>query len=212
MQMTIDGRALEVVPATTVLEAIRQLGGDVPTLCFDERQAAFGACRVCLVGLEGAKGPVPACTTPCADGMVIDTEDATARRVVSAVVELVLSELPAPPGEHTELAAVARELGIGDELRWTGAQHERRHDERHPYLAFQHELCISCGRCIRACDEVQGAFALTATGRGFHANVTAGLDAGFRNSTCVSCGACSDTCPTDAITEITLLHMSDVPQ
>jgi predicted molibdopterin-dependent oxidoreductase YjgC len=212
MQVTIDGRALEVAPATTVLEAIRQLGGDVPTLCFDQRQAPFGACRVCLVGLEGAKGPVPACTTPCADGMVIDTGDATARRVVSAVVELVLSELPEPPGEHTELAAVARELGVAGQLRWTGAQHERRHDERHPYLAFQHELCISCGRCIRACDEVQGAFALTATGRGFHANVTAGLDAGFRNSTCVSCGACSDTCPTDAITEITLLNMSDVPQ
>jgi len=212
MQVTIDGRALDVAPATTVLEAIRRLGGDVPTLCYDERQAAFGACRVCLVGLEGAKGPVPACTTPCAEGMVIDTRDATARRVVGVVVELVLSELPEAPGEHTELAAVARELGIGDELRWTGAQHERRHDKRHPYLAFQHELCISCGRCIRACDEVQGAFALTATGRGFHANVTAGLDAGFRNSTCVSCGACSDTCPTDAITEITLLNMSDVPQ
>jgi formate dehydrogenase major subunit len=78
---------------------------------------------------------------------------------------------------------------------------------RHPYLAFQHELCISCGRCVRACDEVQGAFALTATGRGFNANVTAGLDAGFRNSTCVSCGACADTCPTDAITEISLLAL-----
>jgi len=115
MQVTIDGRALDVAPATTVLEAIRRLGGDVPTLCYDERQAAFGACRVCLVGLEGAKGPVPACTTPCAEGMVIDTRDATARRVVGAVVELVLSELPEAPGEHTELAAVARELGIGDD-------------------------------------------------------------------------------------------------
>jgi formate dehydrogenase major subunit len=94
-------------------------------------------------------------------------------------------------------------------LRWPGPQHERHLDDRHPYLALQHELCISCGRCIRACDEVQGAFALTATGRGFGANVTAGLDAGFRNSTCVSCGACADTCPTDAITEITLLALDE---
>lgn len=209
MQVTIDGQAIEVVPETTVLEAIRALGGDVPTLCYDPRQAPFGACRVCLVGAEGAPGPIPACTTPCRDGMAIDTRDEAARRVATAVVELVLSELPERPGAHTELAQVASDLGIDGELRWPGAVHERRHDERHPYLALQHELCISCGRCVRACDEVQGAFALTATGRGFSANVTAGLDAGFRDSSCVSCGACADTCPTDAITEITLLGISD---
>ena len=208
MQVTIDGRQIDVAPDTTVLEAIHALGQDVPTLCFDERQAPFGACRVCLVGAEGAPGPIPACTTPCREGMQIDTRDATARRVAAAVVELVLSELPEPPGAHTELAAIARELGVdGAALRWPGEVHERRHDERHPYLALQHELCISCGRCVRACDEVQGAFALTATGRGFGANVTAGLDAGFRESTCVSCGACADTCPTDAITELTLLEL-----
>ena len=89
--------------------------------------------------------------------------------------------------------------------RWPGATHTTDHDFRHPYLAFQHELCISCGRCVRACDEVQGAFALTATGRGFSANIAAGLDSGFTDSSCVSCGACADTCPTDAITEIRLL-------
>jgi formate dehydrogenase major subunit len=145
--------------------------------------------------------------------MSIDTRDPQSRRVARAIVELVLSELPATPAPHTELAAVARELGVlnGEPvaLRWTGEQHEHHHDDRHPYLALQHELCISCGRCVRACDEVQGAFALTATGRGFSANVTAGLDAGFRNSTCVSCGACADTCPTDAIIEITLLRLDE---
>jgi formate dehydrogenase major subunit len=138
--------------------------------------------------------------------MEVDTRDQTARRVAGAVVELVLSELPEPPGAHTELAAVARSFGVTDS-RWVGATHARERDERHPYLAFSHELCISCGRCVRACDEVQGAFALTATGRGFHSGVAVGLDAGFRNSTCVSCGACADTCPTDAITEISLLSL-----
>jgi formate dehydrogenase major subunit len=206
IRFELDGEELSVPPGTTVLDAARAFGGQIPTLCFDERQAPFGACRVCLVGIEGAPGPVASCTTVVREGMKVNTLDETARRVATAVVELVLSELPTAPGEHTELAAVARMLDVG-EPRWPGKQHEVRHDERHPYLAFQHELCISCGRCIRACDEVQGTFALTATGRGFGANIAAGLDEGFRDSACVSCGACADTCPTDAITEISLLHL-----
>ncbi len=203
-QVEVDGVPVEVAAGATILEAARAAGSWVPTLCYDERQAPFGACRVCLVGVEGSPKPLPACTTPCRDGMVIDTADAASRRVAAAVVELVLSELPQAPAPHTELAAIAERLGAEDS-RWRGAVHREQHDLRHPYLAFQHELCISCGRCVRACDEVQGAFALTATGRGFQANITAGLDSGFQDSTCVSCGACADTCPTDAITEITLL-------
>ncbi len=212
MEVTIDGWTVQAEDGMTVLEAIQALGSDVPTLCYDPRQAPFGACRVCLVAAEGMPAPFPACTTPCRDGMKITTQDPTARRVAAAVVELVLSELPEPPAQHTELAEVAAELDVplDGERRWPGKVHEVRHDRRHPYLAFQHELCISCGRCVRACDEVQGTFALTLTGRGFDANVTAGLDAGFRDSTCVSCGACADTCPTDAITEITLLNLAEV--
>ena len=206
MRVTVDGLAVEVEPDTTILTAIRAAGANVPTLCFDARQDPFGACRVCLVGVAGARAPLPACTTPCREGMEIDTHDETSRRVATAIVELVLSELPVAPEPHTELAQVARSLGVGTP-RWPGATHATDHDERHPYLAFQHELCISCGRCVRACDEVQGAFALTATGRGFGANIAAGLDGGFRDSTCVSCGACADSCPTDAITEITLLAL-----
>lgn len=214
MRVTIDGTEVDVEPGTTILDAARAAGADVPTLCFDERMAPFGACRVCLVAIDGPGGStdiVASCTTECRDGLTVETRDPRARRVVGAVVELVLSELPAPPAPHTELAAVARELGV-HEPRWSGAVHERDLDTRHPYLAFQHELCISCGRCVRACDEVQGAFALTATGRGFTANVTAGIDAGFRDSACVSCGACADTCPTDAITELSLLAIADATE
>lgn len=207
MRVTVDGVEVEVEPGATLLDAARAAGSYVPTLCFDERLAPFGACRVCLVGVEGRRAPVASCTTPCQDGMRVDTRDATARRVAGAVVELVLSELPEPPAAHTELAVVAAALEVG-EPRWSGARHEPDRDERHPYIAFQHDLCISCGRCVRACDELQGAFALTATGRGFEANVTAGLDAGFRNSTCVSCGACADTCPTDAIVETSLRSLA----
>ena len=210
MRVTVDGSAVEVEPGASVLEAARAAGAAVPTLCFDERMAPFGACRVCLVGVHGPDGAdtvVASCTTPCREGMVVDTHDPGARRVARAVVELVLSELPAAPARHTELALVARQLEVG-EPRWPGATHTVDHDTRHPYLAFQHELCISCGRCVRACDEIQGAFALTAVGRGFDANVAAGIDAGFRDSACVSCGACADTCPTDAITELSLLAIA----
>ena len=202
--VTVDGVEVEMEAGATLLDAAKAAGRWVPTLCFDERQAPFGACRVCLVGLADSPKPVPACTTPCRDGMEVETEQPAARRVAGAVVELVLSELPGRPAAGTELARVAERLDVA-EPRWPGAVHERREDLRHPYLALQHELCISCGRCVRACDEVQGAFALTATGRGFEANIAAGLDAGFEDSTCVSCGACADTCPTDAITEIGLL-------
>jgi len=204
MKVSVDGVEVAVAEGATILDAARAAGRWVPTLCFDERQAPFGACRVCLVGVEGSAKPLPACTTPCREGMAIETGDETARRVAGAVVELVLSELPERPAPHTELAQVAERLGV-EGTRWTGAVHPVDQDLRHPYLALRHELCISCGRCVRACDEVQGAFALTATGRGFEANVAAGLDAGFADSTCVSCGACADTCPTDALTEIDLV-------
>lgn len=204
MRVHVDGIEIEVPEGTTLLEAARTAGRHVPTLCFDERLKPFGACRVCLVGVEGRDRPVASCTTPCADGIRIDTQDPAARRVAGAIVELLLAELPDPPEPGTELAEVADGLGV-TVSRFTGEQHAPDHDTRHPYLAFRHELCISCGRCVRACDEIQGAFALTATGRGFEANVTAGLDSGFLESDCVSCGACADTCPTGAIIETALL-------
>ena len=214
MRVTIDGAAVDVRDGATVLDAARASGAAVPTLCFDERLAPFGACRVCLVAVDGPDGTaavVASCTTPCREGMVVRTRDPRARAAAGAVVELVLSELPAAPAPHTELAAVARALDVSTS-RWHGAAHAPEHDTRHPYLALQHELCISCGRCVRACDEIQGAFALTATRRGFHANVTAGIDAGFRESACVSCGACADTCPTDAITELSLLALAEASE
>lgn len=203
MEVFVDGRAIEVPPASTVLEATRAAGREVPTLCFDERLAPFGACRVCLVRVSGAEAPVAACTTPCREGMEVDTGDPAATRTARNVVELVLSELSQAPAPESELGRLATRLKVG-EPRWTGARHAGEAGEaggRHPYLSMDRGLCISCGRCVRACDELQGAFALTATGRGFQSSVAAGLDAGFLDSSCVSCGACADTCPTGAIGE-----------
>jgi formate dehydrogenase major subunit len=206
LSVTVDGVDVQVPEGATLLDAARAADAFVATLCFDERQRPFGACRVCLVGVDGAPAPLPACTTTCRDGMRIDTRDKRALRVARGVVELVLSELPQAPDRDTELGDLVEALGVGAP-RWPGPAHHAAPDDlAHPYLAFRHDLCISCGRCVRACDEVQGTFALTATGRGFGANVAAGLDGGFADSACVSCGACADTCPTDAIMEITLLE------
>ncbi len=207
MKVLVDGAPLEVEPGTTVLAALRAAGRDVPTLCFDERLAPFGACRVCLVAIEGVPGLVASCTTSCREGMRIASDDPRACRIAANVVELVCSELAGAPEPHTELALLAARLGIA-EPRWRGRTHPLRHDERHPYLVLRHELCISCGRCVRICDELQGAFALSATGRGFDANVAAGLDEGFADSACVSCGACADTCPSGAIGERFLLELA----
>jgi bidirectional [NiFe] hydrogenase diaphorase subunit len=211
-RVSVDGAEVEVPSGATVLEAAQAAGRWVPTLCYDERQDPCGACRVCLVGAaspggEGRAAVIPACTTPCTEGVVITTEDPVARRVATAVVELVLSELAEPPPGQSELAEISKRLDVG-EPRWPGEVHPPvPADERHPYLTFRGDLCISCGRCVRACDEIQGTFALTATGRGFDANVAAGLDQGFRDSACVSCGACADTCPTEAISEPNLIAL-----
>ncbi len=112
MRVTVDGTPIEVPDGATILDATRAAAGVRSRRCAStSARPPFGACRVCLVGVEGASNPLPACTTPCRDGMAIDTQDATARRVVAqGVVELVLSELPEPPAPHTELAQIATQL------------------------------------------------------------------------------------------------------
>src|SRR5262249_41174271 len=149
----------------------------VPTLCYDPRLAPFGACRVCLVGVKGARGPVAACTTPVREGMIIDTQDATAQRVAKGVVELVISDYPEgalhQPGtnngsgeDRNELRQVARHFGL-EKSRYGGERHSYAKDDRHPYIKMDLNECIVCGRCVRACDEIQGTFALAYAGRGW---------------------------------------------
>ena len=142
-------RELEVEPGTTVLEAIRAAGGDVPTLCFDDRQAPFGACRVCLVGVAGARGPIPPARRPAATGMVIDTRDETARRVATAVVELVLSELPERARRRTPSSPqIARSLGV--ERAALARRDARRRPRRAPPLPRLPARAVHLLRALRA--------------------------------------------------------------
>jgi len=204
LRVVLDGHDVDARDGETILELARREHVYVPTLCFDPRLTPYGACRVCLVGVRGARGPMAACTTKLRDGMVVDTRDATALRVAKGVVELVLGDYPKDaldrPGARNELREVAAHLGVR-ESRFGGAPPAKARDDRHPYLSMSLDECIVCGRCVRACEEIQGAFALTYVGRGYHTSIAAGVDAGFTDSSCVSCGACASSCPTGAIDE-----------
>jgi formate dehydrogenase major subunit len=204
VRLKIDGQDFVAGDGATILDVARREGIYIPTLCFDPKLVPFGACRVCLVGVEGARGPVASCTTPVREGMVVNTRDAAALRVAKGVVELVLSDHPpeslAREGSRNELRDVARHFGL-TASRFVGERHVYARDERHPYIKVDMNECIVCGRCVRACDEVQGTFALAYAGRGFGTRIVAGVDTSFAESACVSCGACVYTCPTGALDE-----------
>jgi formate dehydrogenase major subunit len=206
--LTIDGSQVTVPAGTSIMRAAAAAGGAIPKLCATETLKAFGSCRVCLVEVEGQKGYPASCTTLVAPGMKVKTESDRLRQLRKGVVELYVSDHPlnckgCPADTHCELQSVAADLGVTTSpYGFDGANHQQAPcDTSNPYFEFDPKLCIACSRCVRACDEVQGTFAITIEGRGFESRVVASQDQSFLESECVSCGACVESCPTAALSE-----------
>ena len=210
MRVVVNGQGVEVAEGATLLDAARAAGADVPTLCFDERLSPYGGCRLCLVAVADAKGPVAACTTPATAGISISTEDPEVRETARRVLELLVGSLPVRALEQrSELGRLCRRLGVEASSFGTGTP-ARGVDHSHPYVKLDRDLCIACARCVQMCDEVQGTFALELAGRGFDTVVMPGTGGPWIESDCVACGGCVDTCPTGALSEPGLLDPAPI--
>ncbi len=211
--LMIDGVRITVPAGTSVMRAAAETGIKVPKLCATDALEPFGSCRVCLVQIDGVKGYPASCTTNVAPGMVVRTQTEDLARLRRNVMELYISDHPldcltCPTNGDCELQDTAGEVGLR-EVRYgfAGANHlAAKKDESNPYFTFDPSKCIVCSRCVRACEEVQGTFALTIQGRGFDSTVSAGQDEAFMASDCVSCGACVDACPTATLAENSIIE------
>lgn len=208
VDIEIDGLPASVRAGTSILRAARESGIDIPKLCATDSLKPFGSCRMCLVEVEGRKGYPASCTTPVEAGMRIRTQTAALASLRRNVMELYISDHPldcltCSANGDCELQDMAGAVGLRDvRYGFDGDNHlDAGVDASNPYFQFDASKCIVCSRCVRACDEVQGTFALTIEGRGFGAKVSAGIGESFLDSECVSCGACVQACPTATLME-----------
>ena len=207
VNLEIDGRTIIVPADTSIMRAALVAGIEIPKLCSTDSLKAFGSCRLCIIQVDGRNGTPSSCTTPVAEGMKVTTHSEKLDRIRRGVMELYLSDHPADcaTGDECEVHGIAKKIGITTSRYANTETHlDLVKDESNPYFTFDSTECIVCNRCVRACDEVQGTFALTIENRGFEARVSSS-GTSFIESECVSCGACVQACPTGALTEKTLL-------
>ncbi|MEI5681634.1 MULTISPECIES: formate dehydrogenase subunit alpha [unclassified Mesorhizobium] len=223
--LSVDGFTVTVPEGTSIMRASMEAGIAIPKLCATDMVDAFGSCRLCLVEIEGRNGTPSSCTTPVAPGMVVHTQTGRLKDIRRGVMELYISDHPldcltcAANGD-CELQTQAGVVGLRDvRYGYEGDNHVFKKmdgaenfkwmakDESNPYFTYDPSKCIVCSRCVRACEEVQGTFALTIEGRGFGSRVSPGMHQPFIDSECVSCGACVQACPTATLTEKSVIQI-----
>jgi len=214
VSLVVDGTRVEVPEGTSIMRAASMAGFQVPKLCATDSLQSFGSCRLCLVEIDGRPGTPASCTTPVLQGMIVRTQTERLKKLRRGVMELYISDHPldcltcAANGD-CELQDMAGAVGLRDvRYGYNGENHlADTKDESNPYFTYDPAKCIVCSRCVRACEEVQGTFALTIGGRGFESRVAASADVPFLESECVSCGACVQACPTATLIEKTVIEI-----
>jgi len=206
VNVTIDGHEVEVPEGMTILKAMRLIGKDVPTLCYSDRMEPFGACRTCMVTVEGREKPVASCHTPVMGGQSYVTRSPFLTKLRKNITELVVSDHPlecldCTANNRCDLQSLAADVGLRTPRYENPRTHNPPMDNSHPFIKLEMDKCIGCAKCVRACDEVQGSFILGMSGRGYDTEVIAGNKTGFDAADCVSCGQCVFECPVAALEE-----------
>lgn len=204
IKVNIDGNDYTSEAGATILEIAKANDIYIPTLCFEERLSPYGACRLCLVEVEGARGLLPSCTTEATDGMIINTTSEKLEKMRKTLVELLISDHPrgcsgCPQSGNCELQKLADKYGI-EESSYKGEEHEYPILRDNPFITRDYNKCILCGRCIRICREVQGVGVYDFVNRGFKAVPGTPYEKPMTETPCEFCGQCISTCPTGALT------------
>ena len=213
----IDGHHVPFSAGETILEAAQRVGVEIPTLCHDPRLEPAGACRTCLVEVEGQNRMVPACKTPAADGAKVLTETARVERHRKTLLALYLTDHPqdrqvAEQGAPNQLLDMADRYGAPRNWGAMESKRDARDADRNPYIHFNADTCIACARCTRYCEEVEGVSAISLAGRGAETTIATVDSLSLLDTTCEMCGGCVDVCPTGAMGEKMPLTRSARPE
>ncbi len=210
MNIEVDGRTVEAQAGETILSVLRRNGIHVPTLCHIEHLPPSGACRMCIVEVEGAPTLTPSCSFPVAPGMKVKSRSPRVLAARRMIVELLLSNHPddclyCGRNQRCDLQKLAHDMGVR-QRRFQGDKNKREMDVSSPSIIRDPEKCVLCGKCVRVCEEIQGVSAIDFVGRGSRAFIGCAFNAGLNVSSCINCGQCVLVCPTGALTEHSYLN------
>ena len=206
LQTNINGKSREFGEGISILDALGAMGIEVPTLCHDKRLKPIGGCRLCVVNVQGWSHPATACNTLLTDGMVIETHTPELEVRRRTVLRLLAQRYPAAPVRQfpdKEFHRTIRAYGLENDL--LGKPDPDLADDSHPYIGVDMSQCVSCYRCVRICEELQGQFVWQIWNRGAATLIRPDSGTTLMESSCVGCGACVDTCPTGALEDKPLL-------